>query len=68
LVCLHLLYIFVDYTNKDITVGYWNKNRQVSKKDVIKAGLTGQLLEPRTSKHFIPHRPYGLKILLSNLI
>lgn len=59
---------FVDYRSDDITVRSWRENEKVLKDDVIRAGLTGNLLRPKTSRHHIPQRPTGLKINLSELL
>lgn len=60
---------FVDYKNKEIQVTAWREESgKITKKHVVKAGLSGKLLEPKTSKHFIPQRPTGLRILLSKLV
>jgi len=61
-------FVFVDYTHNEITVTSWNKSVQVSKVDVVRAGTTGKLLNPKTSKHYIPNRPLRLFTLLQNLI
>jgi len=39
----------------------------VTKEDVVKAGLSGELMAPKTSRHSIPQRPRGLHILLGKL-
>ncbi|MHA1828850.1 MAG: ParB N-terminal domain-containing protein [Candidatus Heimdallarchaeaceae archaeon] len=44
---------FVDYTSPDIIVGSWKEKKVVTKEDVIKAGLTGKKLPPKTSKHML---------------
>lgn len=56
-----------DYNNDEITVSSWKKNKTVTKDDVVRAGLTGKLLTPKTSRHYIPERPVGLKISLKKL-
>lgn len=58
---------FVDYKNRKIKVSAWRDNEKIIKKDVINAGLSGKLLRPKTSRHFIPNRPTGLKISLKKL-
>jgi len=49
-------------------VSSWRKGEKITKKLVIEAGLTGKLLKPKTSKHFIPNRPLEIKIPLYKLI
>ena len=44
----------VNYNNKNIRVGSWRKNLIVTKAQVLQAGLTGSLLKPKTSRHFVP--------------
>lgn len=59
----------VNYKNRKIKVTSWRKGgEKITKKLVIKAGLSGSLLRPKTSKHFIPERPIGVKTSLSKLI
>lgn len=59
----------VDYRSKKIKVASWRKGgERVTKKLVINAGISGKLLRPKTSKHFIPERPVGIKTSLSKLI
>lgn len=57
-----------DYNNKKITVSAWRCGEKVTKKLVIEAGLSGKLLKPKTSKHFIPNRPLEIKTPLNKLI
>jgi L-serine kinase (ADP) len=57
----------VDYGDAAITVTGWKKNVPVSKNEVIRAGLSGNLLESKTSRHSIPKRITGIKIPLSDL-
>ncbi|MCU0653638.1 MAG: hypothetical protein MUD10_05270, partial [Candidatus Pacebacteria bacterium] len=52
----------VDYNDEAIGVECWQKGERISKTDVIAAGLSGNLLEPKTSKHEIPNRPTGLNV------
>lgn len=59
----------VDYKNKKIKVTSWRKGgEKVTKKLVVRAGLSGKLLKYKTSKHFIPERPIGVKTPLSKLV
>lgn len=58
----------VDYKSRKIKVTSWRGGKKVTKRVVIRAGLSGELLRPKTSRHLIPERPTGLKIPLSKLI
>lgn len=51
--CTKIPVVFVDYGSPDIEVKAWRKNEQVTKKDVIEAGLSGKKLPPKTSEHMI---------------
>ena len=55
------------YGNDEVAVGCWREGEKITKEQVIAAGLSGKLLEPKTSKHTIPDPPEGLKIPLSDL-
>jgi hypothetical protein len=66
--CTKILAYFVDYTSPKIKVKNWRRGKKIMKKDVIKAGLTGEKLPVKTSKHIIPNRPLNLNILLKNLM
>jgi ParB-like chromosome segregation protein Spo0J len=44
---------FIDYNSTDITVAAWRDGEIVTKEDVIKAGLNGKKLPPKTSKHLL---------------
>jgi hypothetical protein len=57
----------VDYQSDEIGVGCWREGETISKSDVVVAGFSGNLLIPKTSRHFIPDRPLGLNVLLSEL-
>jgi hypothetical protein len=43
----------VDYRSPEIAVDSWRNRESVTKEDVIKAGLTGKKLPPKTSKHML---------------
>lgn len=48
----------VDYKDDTaITVDCWRKGEKITKEEVIAAGMAGNLLEPKTSKHNMPGRP-----------
>ena len=57
----------IDYRDEAVTVGAWRKGEKVTKDEVVAAGLSGKLLNPKTSHHMIPNRPMGLKIPLADL-
>ncbi|MFH0943245.1 MAG: ParB N-terminal domain-containing protein [Candidatus Beckwithbacteria bacterium] len=44
----------VNYQDKNIQVIAWRKGEKISKSEVIRAGMTGKLLRPKTSRHLIP--------------
>ena len=67
LVWSHPPCIFVDYQHNDITVTAWRKRECVTKRDVLRAGATGKLLRPKTSRHMIPNCPINIKIALTLL-
>ena len=52
--------LLVDYDSDIVDVGSWRKDWTVSKELVRKAGLSGKLLPPKTSRHI-------LKIKLPNV-
>jgi len=55
----------VDYTRSEVKLYSWKSNVNVTKKQVIKAGLTGKLFQPKTTKHHLLYKPTGLKIPLT---
>lgn len=58
----------VDYLNDEmVTVDCWRKGERITKSEVLSAGLTGKLLDPKTSRHSISEHPKDLDILLSEL-
>jgi L-serine kinase (ADP) len=57
----------VDYNDDAVKVECWQKGDRISKADVISAGLSGKLMEPKTSKHEIPGRPTGLNMFFDHL-
>lgn len=58
----------VDYNDESIKVKSWRVGEKITKHLVISAGLTGQLLLPRTSHHIIPELPTNSNILLTSLL
>ena len=51
--CNKVPVVFVDYNSPAIEVQAWRNGEQVTKKDVIEAGLGEKKLLPMTSKHVI---------------
>lgn len=43
--------ILVDYRGDGVKVSSWRENWAVSKEDVVRAGIEGNLLPPKTSRH-----------------
>ncbi len=41
----------IDYQSEKIQVIAWKKEENVTKEDILQAGLTGKLLKPKTSRH-----------------
>lgn len=60
--------ILVDYRSNDVIVGSWREGWRICKEDVIAAGLTGDLLPPKTSRHIvcfdIPRADIPIRVLL----
>lgn len=66
--------LFVDYDDENIRVGTILSHRHfiegstnISKKEVRRRGLTGNLYTPRTTRHFFPFRKPTISVLLSSL-
>ncbi|MGQ9529943.1 MAG: ParB N-terminal domain-containing protein [Candidatus Bathycorpusculaceae bacterium] len=51
--CKRIPVVYVDYNSPAIEVQSWKGNPHLTKKDVIKAGLSGRKFPPKTSKHMI---------------
>jgi len=51
--CKRIPVIYIDYNSPDIEVQAWRDGERLTKEDVIKAGLSGSKLPPKTSKHMI---------------
>lgn len=66
--CTRIAAYLVNYKSPEIKVQSWRRGVKVTKKDVIKAGLTGKKLGVRTSRHIIPDRPLNLNIPLKDLM
>lgn len=59
----------VDYKSSKVTVSSWRPGVQVTKNMVIRAGLTGRKLPPKTSRHIlvgvkVPEINYPIKKLI----
>jgi len=50
--CSKVAVKFVDYKSNEIEVGRWNGGG-ISKKEVIEAGLSGNLMMPKSSMHIV---------------
>jgi hypothetical protein len=57
----------VDYGSDHITVGAWRNGEHVTKAEVTRAGLTGNLLPAKTSRHVVPGAPHGVNVPLAVL-
>jgi ParB-like chromosome segregation protein Spo0J len=51
--CNKIPVVFVDYNSSVIEVQAWSSGEQLTKKDVIEAGLSGNRLPSITSKHMV---------------
>lgn len=51
--CKKIPAVLVNYRSPKIKVLAWRKGEKITKKDVITAGLTGNKMPPKTSKHMI---------------
>jgi len=51
--CSKIPVFFVDYNSQYIQVEGWRDGEIVTKEDVVRAGLTGKKLPPKTSKHLL---------------
>lgn len=45
--------ILIDYSSDVVEVDTWRDGWRVCKEDVIRAGLSGELLPPKTSRHIV---------------
>ena len=57
----------VDYTSDHIAVTAWRTGEHVTKAEVMRAGLTGELMPARTSRHMLAHMPRGANVPLAKL-
>lgn len=51
--CRLIPVVYVNYNSPDIVVTCWRDNSQISKKEILEAGLSGRKLPPKSSKHLI---------------
>jgi len=51
--CKKVPVVYVNYNSPLIKVDTWKKGLHLTKKDVVKAGLSGKKFSPKTSKHMI---------------
>lgn len=58
--CTRIPLVFVDYDSPSIQVKAWRGEEQVTKQDVMEAGVTGKKLPFKTSRHMIQVGP-GLR-------
>jgi len=65
--CSRIMAYFVDYNSNEIKVQAWRKEEKITKEDVINAGLTGNKLPPKSSRHTIPNKQLNLQISLKDL-
>ncbi len=56
----------VDYDSENIKVESWKKDKKVTKEDVIKRGISGNLFPPKTSRHVLSN-PEQIKVSLGEL-
>jgi len=56
----------INYQSEEVQVIAWKKGENVTKEDVLRAGLTGKLLKPKTSRHKLKIRRIK-KVLLKKL-
>ncbi|MGB9666054.1 MAG: ParB N-terminal domain-containing protein [Candidatus Cryosericum sp.] len=58
---------FVDYSSDHIAVAAWRAGEHVTKAEVMRAGLTGDLMPAKTSRHTMPDMPHGVNVPLALL-
>lgn len=51
--CKRIPVVYVDYESPNIEVQTWRGSRQLTKRDVIEAALTGKRFPPKTTRHMI---------------
>jgi len=57
----------VDYGSDHVAVVAWRSGEHVTKAEVMRAGLTGDLMPAKTSRHTISHKPRGVNVPLAIL-
>ncbi len=60
--------LLVDYGSECVTVGSWRPGWRVTKEDVVRAGLSGRLLPPRTSRHRVCFQIPEVNVPLDQLL
>ena len=58
--------LLVDYRDEEIKVRSW-RHVEVTKRDVVRAGLSGRPLPPKTSRHIFPFDQERVNVPLSDL-
>ena len=57
----------VDYSSAHIAVAAWRDGEHVTKAEVMRAGLSGNLMPAKTSRHTVPDMPHGVNVPLAVL-
>ena len=57
----------VDYSSDHIAVAAWREGEHVTKAEVMRAGLSGNLMPAKTSRHTVPNMPHGVNVPLAVL-
>jgi hypothetical protein len=65
--CKYVPVYLVDYDSDHISVVAWRTGEHVTKAEVMRAGLTGNLMPAKTSRHVLPDRPHGVNVPLAVL-
>lgn len=60
--------LLVDYDSDCVSISSWRDNITVTKEDVKKAGLTGRLMPPKTSRHRLCFQPPSISVSLKQLM
>jgi len=58
---------FVDYSSDYIAVAAWRAGEHVTKAEVMRSGLTGNLMPAKTSRHVLLDKPHGVNVPLAVL-
>ncbi|MDO9099623.1 MAG: ParB N-terminal domain-containing protein [Caldisericota bacterium] len=57
----------VDYSSDHIVVAAWRTGEHVTKAEVMRAGLSGDLMPAKTSRHVLADIPHGANVPLAIL-